>query len=153
MYAFYQVKNINKRDKRSNMEPSRIIVGVLMGGSSLESEVSFNSGRTICDHLEDKYIIKPIFQTKEKKLYYLPWSFLYRGKIADFENRLEKEAQLINLETFAKEVDFIYLALHGKSGEDGTIQGLLELIGIPYLGSGVKGSILGMAKKFQHHIS
>lgn len=152
MYAFYQVKNINKRDKRSNMEPSRIIVGVLMGGSSLESEVSFNSGRTICDHLEDKYIIKPIFQTKEKKLYYLPWSFLYRGKIADFENRLEKEAQLINLETFAQEVDFIYLALHGKSGEDGTIQGLLELIGIPYLGSGVKGSILGMAKKFQHYI-
>ena len=61
MYAFYQVKNINKRDKRSNMEPSRIIVGVLMGGSSLENEVSFNSGRTICDHLEDKYIIKPIF--------------------------------------------------------------------------------------------
>ena len=134
------------------MESAKLIVGVLMGGASLENEVSFNSGRTICDHLEDKYIVKPIFQTIDKKLYYLPHKFLYRGKIADFEKRLDTEAQLIDLKNLPQEIDFMYLAMHGKSGEDGTIQSLLELLKIPYLGSGVKGSILGMSKKYQYLI-
>lgn len=134
------------------MESSKLIVGVLMGGASLEREVSFNSGRTICDHLDEKYIVKPIFQTGDKRLYYLPWRFLYRGKISDFENRLEAEATPVDLAQLNKEIDFMYLSLHGKSGEDGSIQGLLEMLGIPYLGSKVKGSVLGMAKKFQTQI-
>jgi D-alanine--D-alanine ligase len=134
------------------MDLAKLIVGVLMGGTSLENEVSFNSGRTICDHLDDKYIVKPIFMTSHKKLYYLPYKFLYRGKIADFEKRLEAEAELIDLNNLANEIDFIYLALHGKSGEDGTIQSLLELLKIPYLGAGVRGSILGMSKKYQYLI-
>ena len=134
------------------MNSAKLIVGVLMGGASLENEVSFNSGRTICDHLDDKYIVKPIFQTPDKKLYYLPNKFLYRGKISDFEKRLATEAELIDLNNLANQIDFIYLALHGKSGEDGTIQSLLELLKIPYLGAGVRGSILGMSKKYQYLI-
>jgi UDP-N-acetylmuramate--alanine ligase len=134
------------------MAAAKLIVGVLMGGTSLENEVSFNSGRTICDHLADEYIVKPLFQTTDKKIYYLPNKFLYRGKITDFEKRLSAEAQLVDFQKISQEIDFMYLALHGKSGEDGTIQSLLELLKIPYLGAGVKGSILGMSKKYQYLI-
>ena len=60
-----------------------------MGGKSIEKEVSFNSGRTVCDHLDSiRYDIIPIFQTCSRQLYILPWHFLHRGKISDFEHRL-----------------------------------------------------------------
>ncbi len=56
-------------------------IGVLMGGRSLEREVSFNSGRTICDHLDTtRYQDGPLSQTPDNKLYEVPWQFLYRGK-------------------------------------------------------------------------
>ncbi len=72
---------------------TKLRVGVLMGGKSIEKEVSFNSGRTICDHLDSmRYDIIPLFQTNANKLYILPWHFLHRGKISDFFNRLATEA-------------------------------------------------------------
>lgn len=74
----------------------KLRVGVLMGGMSEEKEVSFNSGRTICDHLDTHaYEITPLFQTTDNRLFILPWKFLYRGKISDFEHRLETEAPKI----------------------------------------------------------
>ena len=76
---------------------TKLRVGVLMGGKSIEKEVSFNSGRTICDHLDSmRYELIPLFQTVTNQLYILPWHFLHRGKIADFFNRLSTEAQLLN---------------------------------------------------------
>ncbi|MCK4650748.1 ATP-grasp domain-containing protein [Candidatus Babeliales bacterium] len=125
-------------------------VGVLMGGRSIEREVSFNSGRTICDHLDvSKYEIIPIFQTHFGDLYILPWHFLHRGKISDFFDRLEKEAKKIDWDDLKKYVDFIYLAIHGRFAEDGTVQGFLEVLQIPYLGSKVFSSALGMNKIMQ----
>lgn len=121
-----------------------------MGGRSSEREVSLNSGRTICDHLDSsRYHIIPIFQTITGKLYILPWMFLHRGKTTDFEHRLEKEAQEITWDSLKMLVDFIYIALHGRYGEDGTLQGFLEVLKIPYLGSKVFASALGMHKAMQ----
>ena len=72
----------------------KLRVGVLMGGKSIEREVSFNSGRTICDHLDTtRYEVVPLFQTHDGTLYLLPWHFLHRGKISDFVQRLSREAQ------------------------------------------------------------
>lgn len=120
----------------NNSSNNKIKIGVLMGGRSIEKEVSFNSGRTICDHLDtNKYDIIPIFQNKKGLLFILPWYFLHRGKISDFEFRLEKEAQIINWNELKSIVDFIYLAIHGKNCEDGSIQGMLEFLNIPYSGS------------------
>ena len=128
-------------------------IGVFMGGRSIEKEVSFNSGRTICDHLDmHKYKIIPIFQTESGNLYLLPWHFLHRGKISDFFDRLDTEAKKICWDELKNFVDFIYIALHGRFGEDGTIQGFLEILGIPYLGAKVLGSALGMNKKIQKKI-
>jgi len=128
-------------------------VGVLMGGKSIEREVSFNSGRTVCDHLDtSRYEIIPIFQTSEGKLYLLPWHFLHRGKVADFKHRLTKEAKAIAWDDLKTAVDFIFIAMHGKFAEDGTVQGFLEILQIPYLGSKVFGSALGMDKIVQKNI-
>ncbi len=127
----------------------KLRVGVLMGGKSPEREVSFNSGRTVCDHLDNtRYHIFPIFQTQDGTLYQLPLKFLHRGKNADFAHRLETEATRIEWDTLKQCVDFVYIALHGRYGEDGTVQGALELLDIPYLGSKVLGSALGMDKAF-----
>lgn len=131
----------------------KIRVGVLMGGLSIEKEVSFNSGRTICDHLDaHTYDIIPIFQTNNNQLFILPWHFLYRGKISDFEHRLEKEAKKIIWDDLKTLIDFVYIAVHGRYAEDGTLQGFLEILQIPYLGTKVLGSALGMDKTLQKKI-
>lgn len=128
----------------------KLRVGVLMGGKSIEAEVSFNSGRTICDHLDTtRYEIIPLFQTKQNELYILPWHFLHRGKITDFVHRLAQEAQQLAWDDLKERVDFIYIAVHGRFAEDGTLQGMLELFGIPYLGSKLFASAVGMDKIMQ----
>ena len=128
----------------------KLKVGVLMGGKSLEREVSFNSGRTICDHLDTQlYDVIPLFQTEDNRLFILPWRFLHRGKISDFFNRLETEAVKTSFDALKNLIDFVYIAVHGRYAEDGTLQGLLEVLGIPYLGTKVFGSALGMDKSQQ----
>ena len=128
-------------------------VGVLMGGRGSEREVSLNSGRTICDHLDTaRYRVIPLFQRNDGKLFILPWRFLHRGKISDFEHRLEAEAEKISWDSLKERIDFMYTAVHGRLAEDGTLQGFLEVLGIPYLGSKVYASALGMDKIMQKKI-
>lgn len=126
---------------------NKMRVGVLMGGRSVENEVSFNSGRTVCDHLDTNlYEIIPIYQSSKGNLYKLPWYFLHRGKTTDFEHRLEQDASAITWDALKKLIDFMYIATHGNYAEDGTLQGFLELLGIPYLGAGIFASALRMDK-------
>lgn len=126
-------------------------VGVLMGGMSIEREVSFNSGRTICDHLDAQiFQVIPLFQTVQGDLYVLPWTFLYRGKIADFESRLAGQAEKVTWDELPKRIDFVYIAVHGKYGEDGKLQAMLELLKIPYLGSKMFPSALGVDKQMHN---
>lgn len=121
-----------------------------MGGKSIEREVSFNSGRTICDHLDStRYEIIPIFQQSSGNLSVLPWRFMSRGKISDFEHRLATEAQAITWDDLPAIIDFVYIAQHGRFAEDGTLQGMLELLGIPYLGAKLFGSAIRMDKAMQ----
>ncbi len=128
----------------------KINVGVIMGGRNTENEVSFNSGRTICDHLDtSRFNIIPIFQTFIGELYLLPYRFLHRGKISDFEHRLAGEAQRVNWDELKKLIDFAYLATHGRNMEDGALQGMLEVLKIPYLGSKILASAISMDKIIQ----
>lgn len=128
----------------------KLRVGVLMGGRSAEREVSFNSGRTVCDHLDSfHYAIIPLFQTERGDLFVLPWHFLHRGKIADFQDRLYQDETPISWDTLSTMIDFLFIAVHGQYAEDGRLQGVLEVLGIPYLGSKILGSALGMNKTMQ----
>lgn len=118
-----------------------------MGGRSIEHEVSFNSGRTVCDHLDTSlYDVVPLYQTMSGSLYILPWRFLHRGKTTDFAHRLSGEAECIVWDDLKSRVDFVYIAVHGRFAEDGTLQGMLEVLDIPYLGSGIFSGALCMNK-------
>lgn len=131
---------------------TKISVGVLMGGMSLEKEVSFNSGRTVCDHLDtQRYTVIPLFQKSSGELYIMPQKFLYRGKISDFEHRLSAEAQRVTWNDLKNIIDIMFIAQHGRYGEDGCLQGTLELLNIPYIGSKIFGSALGMDKYSQKY--
>ena len=93
-------------------------VAVLMGGTSAEREISLMSGNGVLKALRSKGVDAHAFDPKESDLFDL------------------------KREGFAR----CFIALHGRGGEDGTIQGALEMLGIPYTGSGVMGSAIGMDK-------
>jgi len=93
-------------------------VGVLMGGLSREREISLKTGAAILKALSDKG---------------------YRVKAIDVGNDI---AEVL----IRERIECAFLALHGRFGEDGSIQGLLELMRIPYTGSGVLASALAMDK-------
>jgi D-alanine-D-alanine ligase len=93
-------------------------VGVLFGGRSAEREISLISGNGVLQALKSKGIDAHAFDPAERSL----------------------------AELAAEKFDRVFIALHGRYGEDGTLQGALELLGIPYTGSGVMASSVGMDK-------
>jgi D-alanine-D-alanine ligase len=133
-------------------------VGVLYGGRSSEHDVSIQSARAILDMIDrDKYSVVPIAIGRDGQ--WLPGvrpdelEMLARSSTVDdgLPNRSPTSgmAWIADFYTWASagEVDVVFPALHGPFGEDGTMQGLLELARIPYVGSGVLGSALGMDKE------
>ncbi len=128
-------------------EVTLLRVGVIMAGMSSEREISLESGRNIYNNLDlSKYEGVPIFLDRKGRLWEMTLPLLVQNTTADIESRLEKEATRIPYEKLKEVVDFIYIGLHGKYGEDGCLQGLLELLGIPYTGSGILASAMGMDK-------
>lgn len=135
----------------------KLNVAVLMGGRTAEHEVSLASGQLIVQSLDrTKYNIKPITITKEGQ-WLIPTGYLGQiegagsASVADSGNPLETAVVPVSAGTALdraqeEQVDVVFLALHGPYGEDGTIQGLLELANIPYTGSGVLASALAMHK-------
>ena len=143
------------------MRVKKIRVGLIFGGKSGEHEVSFCSASSIIKAInKDKYTVVPIGITKEGR-WISPQDSevaLQSGKIEgkstvillndpsgraliriDNNQRLDKSSALERLEV-------IFSVLHGPYGEDGTVQGLLELADIPYVGAGVAASAISMDK-------
>ncbi len=122
-------------------------VAVIMGGQSAEHDVSVNSGRMVLRHLNrDRYRVKPVRIDRDGQ-WMIPAGYLeepgtplldYLASPVSAERALEQAA--------ADRVDVAFLTLHGPFGEDGTVQGLLELAEIPYTGSGVGASSLAIDK-------
>ncbi len=92
-------------------------VAVLFGGTSSEREISIKSGTACLQALVKRGVDAHAFDPRDKPL-------------ADLVHRYER----------------VFIALHGPGGEDGTVQGALEFLGLPYTGSGVMGSAIGMDK-------
>jgi D-alanine-D-alanine ligase len=131
----------------------KLKVGVIFGGMSSEKEVSLNSGRNVYDNLDvERYARTPIFMDDEGKLWIIPWQLISQNTTTDIAEHLALEARRIAYEDLKKEIDFAFISLHGKYGDDGCIQGLLELLSIPYTGPGVLASALGMDKHLQQKI-
>lgn len=140
-------KNWGPRLRGLKNMPKKLKVGVIFGGKSFEKEVSLATGRYIYQLLDPGLFFgTPIFMDEKGRLWEVPDKLVLLNKISDIKARLS-EAKRIKTESLGKRVDFIFIALLGKYGEDGCIQGVLELLGIPYTGSGVLASAVGMNKK------
>ena len=145
--------------------PKKLRVGVIFGGRSGEHEVSIRSARAIVESIDQKkFEVVPIAISKEGKwlapsqsAQLLPSSVHERmaangpatGDVALIGDPSHKG--LISLETdshsfVAEKLDVVFPALHGTYGEDGTLQGLLEMADVPYVGCGVLASSCGMDK-------
>jgi D-alanine-D-alanine ligase len=130
-----------------NKDSGKLRVGIIMGGMSSEKEVSLESGRNIFSKINrTKYDPLAIFMDSKAGLWEIPLKLLMRNSTKDIEEDLSEEAARIPYEVLKSKADVICLGLHGKYGEDGCMQGLLEFLKIPYTGSGVLASALGMDK-------
>ncbi len=144
-------------------------VAVMMGGFSAERHISIESGRNIYEKLasSNKYLPVPIFLTgslEHHEMYRIPINVLMKDNADDIRDKVNHVGKQLELSEAAKYlrdkyaktsfneskrvsydelkalVDFVFIGLHGRPGEDGAVQQQLEKVGLPYNGSGVKSS-------------
>ncbi|MGQ0828876.1 MAG: D-alanine--D-alanine ligase family protein [Bacteroidota bacterium] len=160
----------------------KIKIGIVFGGFSKEREISFAGGRTVYDNLNKSlFEAVPLFVDSFGNFILLDWEFVYKGSIRDFyppaefipnkegdfqvyaeqigklsaEQKLElinKIGKKVQADELKKYFDFAFLCLHGPFGEDGKIQGLFEYLEIPYSGSGILPSAIGIDKSVQKRL-
>ncbi len=158
----------------------RIRVGVLLGGASAEREISLATGRMIADHLPpDRYEVllfdslalmagnpklPPDLAAKARTLLAhsgapeelgerdreLPAAF--QAEIQSAATAAAPATEAVGIVDNKPRIDVAFIALHGPYGEDGTLQGMLEILGIPYVGSGVLASALAMDKTMANKV-
>ncbi len=161
---------------------SKIKVGIIFGGFSKEREVSFAGGRTVYDNLNKSiFEAIPLFVDSFGNFVLLNWQFIYKGSIRDFYPPVEflpsgnshfqlyaeslgalsvseqdamiaKIGKKVKAEELQQLIDIAFLCLHGPYGEDGKLQGLLEYYKIPYTGSGILSSAIGIDKSVQKQL-
>jgi len=137
----------------------KIRVGVVFGGRSGEHEVSLRSARSVMHALDPaRYEVVPIGITKDGRWFAGDVEALVAGPTQPATLLPEpSDAALMALEragagsastglSVITQLDVVFPVLHGPYGEDGTVQGLLELAGVPYVGAGVVGSAVAMDK-------
>lgn len=125
-----------------------IKLGVIFGGMSTEHDVSIASGTSVIQNLDkEKYEIHPIYIDQNGKWYE------YTKKVDEIQrlavgDKLKEITPITNIMEYLKEIDVAFPVLHGLYGEDGTVQGMLELLEIPYVGCRVLGSSICMDKVY-----
>lgn len=112
----------------SILDRGKIRVGVLRGGPSSEYDISLRSGANVLNHLPERYAPIDILVTKDGE-----W---HVGGVARTPDKIFPH------------VDVVWNGLHGKYGEDGKVQKMLETFGVPFTGSGSFASAMGMNKNF-----
>ncbi len=125
-----------------------IKLGVIFGGMSTEHDVSIASGTSVIQNLDkQKYKIYPIYidQSGNWYEYIKPVNEITRLAVGE---QLTEIMPISNVIEYLKGIDVAFPVLHGLYGEDGTIQGMLELLKIPYVGCRVLGSSICMDKVY-----
>jgi len=155
-------------------------IAVIFGGPSTERHISLESGRNVVQKLSSKYEVIPLFlhvRGGELTLWELPPRLLFKDHADDVAAALEAAeppavtaavrarlqayqpalplvhryaAQSVPWEALPARADFVFIALHGRPGEDGTLQKRLEALGLPYNGSGPAACALTMDKEATH---
>jgi len=130
------------------MEPKKI--GIIFGGRSSEHEISVMSAAAVIGSLDrDKYEPVPFFIDKEGAWYFVEASL---DGISDLTDpriaNMASVSRRVTISDFDEMIDCAFPLLHGPYGEDGTIQGLFEMLGKPYAGCGVVAAAISMDKIF-----
>ena len=121
---------------------------VIFGGMSTEHYVSITSGTSVIKNLnKEKYEIYPIYIAKDGKWYE------YTKKVAEIDilpvgEEIEEKVLISNPIEYLQECDVVFPVLHGLYGEDGTVQGMLEMLQKPYIGCKVLSSSICMDKAY-----
>ena len=111
-----------------------IKLGIIYGGVSTEHDISVMSAKSVIENLDkEKYEIHEIYINKYGKWY----------EVID-----DEKEEIYNLIWTLKKLDVVFPVLHGLGGEDGTIQGMLEMLQVPYVGCKVLASSVGMDKVY-----
>jgi D-alanine-D-alanine ligase len=140
-------------------------VAVLFGGRSAEHEISCISARSVIDALDAEHTeVVPIGITREGRWHRLagppalPSETGRMPEISDGSGAVVELAaqggsqELVAADGSREPIDVVFPVLHGRYGEDGTVQGMLELAGVPYVGAGVLASAIGMDKDVQKRL-
>jgi D-alanine-D-alanine ligase len=139
------------------MMKRRLRVALLFGGRSAEHEISIQSARNIVEAIDRKKYQVALVGINKKGEWYLCEALPVRGaRLTEFKSSRQKVVlvptrkggALVTLSHRPKiqPVDVVFPVLHGPCGEDGTVQGLLKLANVPFVGAGVLGSAVGMDK-------
>ena len=133
-------------------------VGVIFGGQSGEHEVSVVSAQHVIEAARDRFDVTPIGVTKAgawltpeetaRELERDDGAYRKTLSLPGDEGLLDRSEALASL----REIDVAFPLIHGTFGEDGTLQGLLELAGVPYVGAGVAASAIGMDKALMNRL-
>ena len=144
----------------------KLKVGVIFGGKSVEHEMSIITAIQAMNNIDkDKYEIIPIYITKDQT-WYTGGCLRYVETFKEFDliKKYAKKVNLINKDgryvlqscgLIKKEINELHLAfpiVHGAKIEDGTIQGYLNLVGVPYVGSSIYSSVVGQDKVFMKQV-
>lgn len=123
----------------------KIKLGIIFGGMSSEHDVSISSGISIINNLDkEKYNVFPIYISKQGEWYE------YKAKTKKYKigRKIKNIDKIDNIINYVQNLDVVFPVLHGLYGEDGTVQGLLELLNVPYVGCKVLASSIGMDKVY-----
>jgi D-alanine-D-alanine ligase len=135
-------------------------VAVVFGGRSAEHEISCISARSVIDALDpERFDVVPIGITRDGAWRVLPGPPALPSETGHMPEVTEESGPAVELDSRVRElvvadgsregIDVVFPVMHGTHGEDGALQGFMELAGVPYVGAGVLGSALGMDKVVQ----
>lgn len=126
----------------------KIKIAVIFGGISTEHDVSITSGTSVIKNLDKgKYEIYPIYIDKDGNWFEYTKK-IEEIKVLDVGEQIEEKAKIDYPIEYLQECDVVFPVLHGLYGEDGTIQGMLELLQKPYVGCKVLSSSICMDKAY-----
>lgn len=130
--------------------PRPFKIAVLCGGPSLERGISLNSARSICDHLEsDQISVVPVFFDQALRPFLVSRGQLYSNTPEDFDFKLKQAASPLSrdrLRATLQSVDAVFPAIHGRFGEDGQLQQMLEDFGCAVVGPSAEACRTGFDK-------
>ena len=130
----------------------KIRIGILFGGQSSEHEISIISACSIIKNLDPtKYIAIPIYIATNGKWHLLELNSSIENEVKKIQNSGNVDENFsitdyVRADKESKQLDVIFPILHGLLGEDGAIQGMLELLEIPYISAGILSSAIAMDK-------